>query len=99
MEKQDRIPTLDGLRAVSITLAIALILSGCNGTSSGTPDTASALNTPAPPPVASQPVQPPPSPSPSAAPKVDCTMESGSFQMTATGFTSDIVGMARYKYY
>jgi hypothetical protein len=100
MEKQDRIPSLDGVRAVSITLAIALFLSGCDGTSSGTPDTASALNTPAPPPVASQPVQPPPSAqAPSAAPKVDCTMESGSFQMTATGFASDIVGMALYKYY
>lgn len=100
MEKQDCIPSLDGVRAVSITLAIALILSGCNGISSGTPDTASALNTPAPPPAASQPVQPPPAPSaPSAAPKVDCTIESGSFQVTATGFTSDIGGMALYKYY
>ncbi|MDB6043986.1 MAG: hypothetical protein JWM63_2537 [Gammaproteobacteria bacterium] len=100
MEKQDRIPALAGVRGVSITLAIAVILSGCGG-SSGTPDTASAaLNTPAPPPAASQPVQPPPGPSaPSVAPKVDCTMESGSFQMTATGFTSDIVGMALYKYY
>ena len=75
-----------------IALAAALILSGCGGTSAG-PAVTQNINTQPP---ASQ--SPPPAPA-TTPPPPNCTIQTGSFQLVATGFTNNTVGMASYKYY
>ena len=50
------------------------------------------------PPLASQPA-PQASPPPATTPAPNCTVQTGSFQLVATGFASDTVGTAFYKFY
>ena len=80
-----------------IALGTALILSGCGGSSAG-PAVAQPMNTQPPPAAPAAPIAPTAPPA-ATTPTVDCSMQSGSFQMVATGFVNDTVGMATYKYF
>jgi hypothetical protein len=73
-------------------VAAIIILTACNGNDV-------AVSAAQPPAQAPAPSPTPPASSTPAPPPADCTMQPGSFQLVATGFTTTTAGMALYKYY
>jgi hypothetical protein len=72
------------LRKLLCLGVMSVCLSACGGGVTVSPVAPTVAQTPVPTPKATTP---------------DCTMQSGSFQLVATGFSADTVGMALYKFF
>jgi hypothetical protein len=75
-----------------LAIVSTIMLAACNGNDVAV----SQMPASASPPPAQAPATPPTAVTP---PPVNCTMQPGSFQLVATGFTTDVVGTATYKYF